>query len=54
MEKCRWRYELTDICGCGCAEFIGQEVDDDICESCEDHTEKRYEDNYTKEIDYEL
>ena len=50
MQKCRWR-DAYDICGCGCAEFVGQEVDDEVCEKCDDNTEKEYKDEDTKEME---
>ena len=52
MNRCRWR-DSYDICGCGYAELVGQEVDDEVCIKCDDNTEKRYEDNCTGELEYE-
>ena len=39
MTDCRWKSLENDcyICRCGYSEFVGQEVDEFMCEFCEDY-----------------
>jgi hypothetical protein len=53
MKECRWKNEEQGIpiCRCGYSEFVGQEVDEFMCDFCEDYHSVIDSENETKLYD---